>query len=883
MRKNYFFRIVPLIILVLLGTVLPSWAENTIKMTFNQYRHYDESTYKMVDDTYKPGDKIKMTIYGNNFRMEGVEEVNGKGKGLLGNEYTLTSNTVKIIGDVVTIESTSDTYVERLEARSSTLKSLRFGFCHIEHIDVAGCSALNLIDCKSIEKIYTINAENCKALKSIDCAGRLDMAGVGGYINMINVNGCTSLASLHCENQMLENLDLSGCPNLLFLFCDNNRLKQLDLTRCPLIETLSFTKNYISSLMLPNFSQIYSVKCFDNQLSFEESAKLIASLPVINDSKSSVYYFHNHSDTSKKHFYEEGNRMTKSDVQKSLAKNWLVKEMDDESNFSDYEGLDEAKQAIVFNWGEIKKMETSLSGDVTWTCSDSDVSLVSVDGYVRALNVGKCRLTAKNGIAEESFDLVVRGNSKLIDVEPLVKEGVSFSEIESYETTVAGRKLLTTEEMPGMAGYSLFGFGKDEKSKVIVKYLVKNDKSEVGPYVTMIYDDIDAYIANGMPDYVREYYIHATGEDSMGESFEGYVRGNVGFSMMFLQADDNHSPVVNLLYSVLKTKEINPYDVLLTSEGNEEKKIEIQSPSNLFMVNFGNGWQVNTSKKVKGIPVNGNIKILCADMEAISANLIDLTSVDISSLKNLKRVSFSGNKLKMLDLTFNNKLETIDCSGNRIESLSLKYQTELKDLNASVNLLSKIDLSQQEKLVSLSLLGNQIENIDLSNQHLIEDISLGMNKLANLDLANKPNLYFLILMKNKIKASEMSKIIDQLPQRPKNDGYLKVFFSNDDETPEGNEITKEAIENANAKGWKIKDGSKDMTPEQGITSVENVADDLKITRLGRAYKIYSKEKIEVYDMSGKLLNVLQEGENVLNVEHPIILKQTKKREVIKLL
>ena len=223
---------------VFLGTLLTSTsllAEGVITMT----------TSKSI------GDYIWLIIKANgSVSISGVEEfarTDGRGK-----DYTLTSQTITIRGDVTYLDcSYVDSRLTSLDVSGCTsLTSLYCSSNQLTSLDVSSCTALTSLYCFS-NQLTSLNVSGCTALTKLDCRSN--------QLTSLDISGCTALTTLDCYSNQLTSWDLSDCTSLRWLDCRGNQLTSLDLSGCTALTELDCSKNPLTSV---NLSGCQSLKEF---------------------------------------------------------------------------------------------------------------------------------------------------------------------------------------------------------------------------------------------------------------------------------------------------------------------------------------------------------------------------------------------------------------------------------------------------------------------------------------------------------------------------------------------------------------------------------------------------------------------------------------------
>ena len=161
-------------------------------------------------------------------------------------------------------------------------------------------------------------------------------------------------------------------------------------------------------------------------------------------------------------------------------------------------------------------------------------------------------------------------------------------------------------------------------------------------------------------------------------------------------------------------------------------------------------------------------------------------------------------------VTVNGEIKWFWCDDCGVTSITTSHQPTLQTLSCNNNLLTSINVSNNVELRDLSCGGNQLTKLDVSKNTKLTHLACHYNELTSLDLTNNPKIESLILMQNKIKAAEMSKIINTLPdwngkesnpeENIKDHGVLYLLSG---ENGEENEILEQDKKMAEAKNWMI--------------------------------------------------------------------------------
>lgn len=182
-----------------------------------------------------------------------------------------------------------------------------------------------------------------------------------------------------------------------------------------------------------------------------------------------------------------------------------------------------------------------------------------------------------------------------------------------------------------------------------------------------------------------------------------------------------------------------------------------------------------------------------------------IKSLTFLQAKHLKKITCQENLLETLDLQGCEALEELSVAKNRLREISLREGNVLKSITCNENKLQSLDLSGQGGLTSAIVGGNPLTHIDLSGCHALRELVASNCQLTSLNLQDCPVLYRLIVYCNRVKSAGMEELVASLNETPLTDRD-KVFYALDKKRPEEvNSITKELVQQAVKKGWKVFD------------------------------------------------------------------------------
>ena len=142
-------------------------------------------------------------------------------------------------------------------SKKSVLTSLNCNDNKLISLDVSGCTALTELKCLG-NQLTSLNVSNCTALTKLDCCLN--------SLTSLDVSDCIALTELACYNNQLTSLDASGCTALTKLDCQSNQLTSLDLSGCTALTYLILLNNQLTTLDLMGCTALTELDCRYNQL-----------------------------------------------------------------------------------------------------------------------------------------------------------------------------------------------------------------------------------------------------------------------------------------------------------------------------------------------------------------------------------------------------------------------------------------------------------------------------------------------------------------------------------------------------------------------------------------------------------------------------------------
>jgi len=140
--------------------------------------------------------------------------------------------------------------LERLDCTQNSLSTVNLrSFPMLKEL-ICPSNLIKELDLRSVPKLRKLNCSDndmrelilpsLPDLVELECSNSSwdKDAGLGRYLEKIDLRGVPNLKRLNCRDNMLEHLELSCVPKLKHLECSWNPLKEINLNAVPLLETL---------------------------------------------------------------------------------------------------------------------------------------------------------------------------------------------------------------------------------------------------------------------------------------------------------------------------------------------------------------------------------------------------------------------------------------------------------------------------------------------------------------------------------------------------------------------------------------------------------------------------------------------------------------------
>ena len=227
------------------------------------------------------------------------------------------------------------------------------------------------------------------------------------------------------------------------------------------------------------------------------------------------------------------------------------------------------------------------------------------------------------------------------------------------------------------------------------------------------------------------------------------------------------------------------------------------------------------------------------EFKSFNCTECDVDSFVINEAPTLETLILDKNNLQKIDLKKCDKLTWLSLIQNYFTELDLRENPTLKRLYCSFNQLAKLDISQNGLLYLFDCSNNNLDTLDIRPLKNLWYLYCMQNNLRQLYLPSDGQLKSLHCYNNKIKYSNMTQMMNDLPNR-KGTSYscrVAVFDDNADQV-EKNRCLDSDVAIATDKNWSVitAKGSPyagitppDPTLIVNLTTEREIGDTLRLT------------------------------------------------------
>ena len=205
-------------------------------------------------------------------KSEQQEDLKYLNKTLVSNTYRLTSQTVKISGDLSILYCPYND-ITSIDVANTDLEYLICDHNLIKKISLKSNNPTTLST--NNPPIKTLEATQKSKLKQLICDNN--------QLTELDIPQNNSLEYLNCSNNKLKELSISNAKELKWLYCDNNELTSLTAKDNDKLEIIVCYNNQISQINIANNPNLTVLECYSNQISLAQMLQLVNYLPTLTD------------------------------------------------------------------------------------------------------------------------------------------------------------------------------------------------------------------------------------------------------------------------------------------------------------------------------------------------------------------------------------------------------------------------------------------------------------------------------------------------------------------------------------------------------------------------------------------------------------------------
>lgn len=615
---------------------------------------------------------------------------------------------------------------------------------NLSWLNVSGFTKLQYLDCANNPALTSLNVTNCTSLKELYC-----------YITALtslNVTSCTALVTLNCRNTNITelrvtsmphliSLDVSNCTSLLRLYCYNNSyMIRLNVTGCTALLSLSCYQNpnFTTFIGLADCTALNNLYCYDCALTSLDDVQSLPNLALLSCMN---------------------NRLT------SLT-------LYNKSNLTDLYCQDNPllTTLTVYSNPALTTLNCSYCTALTnLNCRSNDLTSLNITGCT-ALKELRCyynshlqTILGLGGCTALTYvdceDCAITNLGGLQNANNIATIYARNNQLTSF--AVSGKSNLTYLRVSGNPSLTTLHCYTNALTTLVVTGCTSlaNLSCYENPGLTSI---------TGLADCSNLTTVYAYSCAFASLNFSNMTK------LAKLDCSSNQLTSLNLTGCTALTNLLCPENTNLTTITGlaDCKAITTLNCNSCAITNLS---PVNT---MTGITL-------------LSATNNQLTSLVVTGKSNLKTLLVQNNPM----------LTSLQCYYNNLTNLNVSGCTALSDLRCynNDNLTYIGGLGSCSELTYFDCEDCAINTLNgIQNKIKLQTLLARNNRLTQLDVTGCVALTRLNCYKNQITGSNMTFLVNSLPQRTaSNPGYLHVIFNTD----EGNTMTTDQIATARSKYW----------------------------------------------------------------------------------
>lgn len=205
-------------------------------------------------------------------KSEQQEDLKYLNKTLVSNTYRITSQTVKISGDLSILYCPYND-ITSIDVANTDLEYLICDHNSIKTISLKSNNPTTLST--NNPPIKTLEATQKSKLKHLICDNN--------QLTELDIPQNNNLEYLNCSNNKLKELSISNAKDLKWLYCENNELTSFTAKDNDKLEIIVCYNNQISQINIANNPTLSVLECYSNQISLAQMLQLVNYLPTLTD------------------------------------------------------------------------------------------------------------------------------------------------------------------------------------------------------------------------------------------------------------------------------------------------------------------------------------------------------------------------------------------------------------------------------------------------------------------------------------------------------------------------------------------------------------------------------------------------------------------------
>lgn len=591
--------------------------------------------------SHQIGSKIGLIIEAPGaVQIAGVKETPVLGKY---QNYTLTSQQVTIQGEITKLQCSSNNLSALQLTDCPTLRTLVCFNNEVTALDLSHAPSLDSLICY-INKIESLDFSQTPQLQLIDVQQN--------QLTSIDLAPLQKLKKINCAKNKLKTLNLTTAKALERLDCFDNQLTQLELPQTATLIWVNCGGNQLSSLDVSACTGLQTLSCYKNQIRKQAMTQLVQALPD-RTGMEPAGMFGVHFDETK--MDEDGNICLPSDVAIARGKNWLVRAV---SSQTDYSGL--ATGVIMITPSEgVEEISLTIQavGDVT------------IEGVIEEPTVGeKATYTLLDKVVTIRGDITSLGcsSSKLQELDLI--SCPNLTQLSCYSNNLVYLSLYKCLKLTSLSCHT----NKIERLELVEC----SSLSSLDCSSNQIKGEAMTQLMKSLPDRTGlkqgEMILYFSRDEI---DFDGNVcydtdvaiakakNWKVGFTMSKDEYEGKESPQAKQATITLTTSRPIGQKISLMIKAEDDFTIE-----GVDGVPF-DGSHIKYTLTSQTITIRGRITQL-----ACWGN--DLTAISLENCQDLTVLTCSSNKLTSLDLSHCPKLSLLACARNQIKGEAMKALAE---------------------------------------------------------------------------------------------------------------------------------------------------------------------------------------------------------------